>query len=161
MPVETLNKSTTITGAPEAPVEPVKAPAVPEVVAAIKKGLPDSYGPSFKGNFPEEMRRQMWPLCCGFSILSGFKSVNNLTNQELVDQIEYICTKPRPDFQIYAKENMRPAMTFLTLNGDQMQSKKIMNAIEKCGFKLIGTGRPRGGSQGLFLRDTSGTWKPS
>jgi len=121
--------------------------------------VPAQFGPSFKGDFPPEMRRQMWPLCCGMSILSGFKSVNNLTDEELVEQIEGICTTSRPDFQIFAAENMRPAMTWLTLNASQMASQKIMKAIKKCGFVLVGSGRPRGSEQGLFLRDTSKTWK--
>lgn len=122
---------------------------------------PKTFGPSLPGNFPEEMRRNMWPLCCGFSILSGFKNVANLTEDELVDQIEFCCTTPRPDFQIFASEEMRPKMTFLTLNSTQMGSMKVMKAIERCGFKKVGSGRPRFHEQGLFLRDTSGTWTPA
>jgi len=125
----------------------------------LKFAKPKSFGPSFPGNFPAEMRRQMWPLCCGMSILSGFKSVKTLTNEELVAQIEYTCTIPRPDFQIFTYEEMRPHMTFLTLNESQMQSAKIMESIKACGFVKIGEGKPRGGPQGLFLRDTSKTWK--
>ena len=126
---------------------------------AKERYRPDTFGPTFAGHFPPEMRRQMWPLCCGMSILSGFKDVAMLTEDELVQQIEYICTKPRPDFQIFAAEEMRPAMTWLTLADHQMASKKIMDAIEKCGFTLVGTGQPRGKPQGLFLRDTSKSWK--
>lgn len=126
---------------------------------AAVKTRPTTFGPSFKGDFPPEMRRQMWPLCCGFSIISGFKNVAKMTPEELVEQIEYTCTVPRPDFQIFGNEQMRPRMTFLTLNSSQMGSKKIMTAIEKCGFKLIGTGKPRASKQGLFLRDTSDTWE--
>ena len=101
----------------------------------------------------------MWPLCCGMSILSGFKSIATLTDEELVKQIEYTCTIPRPDLQIFAHEHMKPKMTWLTLNYDQMGSKKIMKAIKACGFVLVGTGKPRGMEQGLYLRDTSKTWK--
>lgn len=129
------------------------------MTAAKAKARPTEFGPSLKGHFPPEMRRQMWPLCCGMSILSGFKSVAVLTDQELVDQIEYTCTVPRPDFQIFAPEQMKPAMTWLTLNSSQMSSKKIMTAIEKCGFRLVGVGSPRGLEQGLYLRDTSHTFK--
>jgi hypothetical protein len=134
---------------------------LPETAAKVEEELyrPQAFGPTFQGHFPAEMRRQMWPLCCGMSILSGFKSVNTLTEQELVDQIVYICTKPRPDFQIFKEENMKPTMTWLTLNGDQMASKKIMRAIELAEFNLIGTGVPRYSKQGLFLRDTGKTWK--
>jgi hypothetical protein len=130
-----------------------------EKPAAKAKNRPTTFGPSFTGDFPPEMRRQMWPLCCGMSIISGFKSVAALTEDELVADIEYICTSPRPDFQIFAHEQMRPAMTWLTLNASQMGSQKIMNASKRTGFVLVGTGRPRGAKQGLFLRDTSGTWK--
>lgn len=126
---------------------------------AKNEKLPSVYGPTFKGNYPAEMRHQLWPLCCGASILSGFKSVNNLTDEELVNQITHAVDKATPDFQVFTNEGMMPRFTFLTLNEGQMQSKKIMAAIEKCGFKKIGEGRPRGGVQGFFLRDTSNSWK--
>jgi hypothetical protein len=126
-------------------------------VAAKKR--PTEFGPTFPGAFPPEMRRQLWPLCCGASIISGFKNVNQLTDEELIEQINFTVTTPRPDFQVFAGEQMKPALTFLTLNSTQMASKKIMTAIEKCGFKLIGTGTPRGSQQGFFLRDTSNSWK--
>ena len=127
-------------------------------MSAAKKDRPTSFGPTFPGDYPAEMRRQMWPLCCGASIISGFKTVNQLTDEELVEQIEYICTTPRPDFQIFAGEHMKPSLTFLTLNSSQMASPKIMAAIEKCGFIKIGEGKPRGSPQGFFLRDTGGTF---
>jgi hypothetical protein len=117
------------------------------------------FGPTFEGDYPAEMRRQLWPLCCGASIISGFKSVNTLTDEELVQQINHTIDGARPDFQVYARESMMPALTFLTLNDSQMGSKKIMTAIEKCGFVKIGEGRPRGSKQGFFLRDTSKSWK--
>ncbi len=123
------------------------------------KVRPEVFGPSFPGHFPAEMRVQLWPLCCGASIISGFKSVNELTDEELLADIIYTCTKPRPDFQVFGHEDMHPKMTFLTLNSAQMQSKKIMKAIEKAGFFKIGKGVPRGMPQGFFLRDTSKTWK--
>lgn len=109
-------------------------------------------------HFPAEMRRQLWPLCCGASIISGFKNTQTLTDEELVTQIEATCDTI-PDFQVYAGETIKPQFTFLTLNSGQMGSKKIMAAIEKTGFKKIGEGSPRGSAQGFFLRDTSGTWK--
>lgn len=124
-----------------------------------KPNTPAIFGPTFPGNYPEPMRRQMWPLCCGASIISGFKQVNTLTDDELVEQIE-ATMKSRPDFQIYAGETMNPALTFLTLNSGQMESKKIMAAIAKCGFKKIADAKPRGGTQGFFLKDTSKTWTP-
>jgi hypothetical protein len=137
--------------------EVMKKPQTEESEAKPKY-RPAEFGPTFKGNFPPEMRRQMWPLCCGMSILSGFKSVNEISEDELIEQIEYVCTKPRPDFQIFVHEQMKPAMTWLTLNADQMKSQKIMKCIDKCGFKMVGYAKPRGRPQGMFLRDTSGTW---
>lgn len=125
------------------------------------KDLPKAFGPTLKGNYPEEMRRQLWPLCCGASILSGFKNVATMTDEELDASIKNACEVARPDFQVFEYENMMPKFTFLTLNEGQMGSKKIMSAIERAGFFKIGEGRPRGGRQGFFLRDTSSTWTPT
>lgn len=122
---------------------------------------------TFPGSFPQEMRRQLWPLCCGASILSGFKQVNVLTDDQLVKQIEKLCTPvgPVPDFQVFQGEAITPKFTFLTLNDVQAQSKKITDAIAKAGFFLIGTGRPRSYLQYFYLRDDSaegkGTWEPT
>jgi len=111
-------------------------------------------------SYPAEMRRQLWPLCCGASIISGFKNVNQLTDEELVADIE-ASVKMVPDMQVFGGEQINPRFTFLTLNSGQMGSPKIMKAIEKAGFFLIGTGAPRGSKQGFFLRDDSdGTWTP-
>lgn len=129
----------------------------------MTKKFPAAFGPSFKGNYPEEMRRQLWPLCCGASILSGFKNVAQLDEDELVKDIQTLLAAdgPVPDAQVYAHETMRPKFTFLTLNSGQMQSAKIMSAIEKAGFVKIGEGKPRGNPQGFFLHDSSKTWTPA
>lgn len=113
---------------------------------------------TFKGSFPEEMRRQLWPLCCGASIISGFKNTQTLTDEELVEQIEKQ-VKAVPDFQVYDGEQINPNLTYLTLNSSQMESKKIMTAIGKCGFVQFATAAPRGSTQGFFVRDDSKTWK--
>lgn len=128
-----------------------------------KTKFPAAFGPSYPGNYPAEMRRQLWPLCCGASILSGFKSVNKLTDKELLADILAIVAKdgPVPDHQVFLDEIMRPALTFLTLNSGQMKSPKIMKAIEAAGFVSIGTAKPRGFIQGFFVRDTSNSWEPS
>lgn len=126
-----------------------------------KKALPTKFGPTFTGSYPEEMRRQLWPLCCGAAILSGFKNVANLTEDELDAQIKNAVAEAIPDFQVYQHETMKPAFTFLTLNSGQMSSPKIMKAIQRAGFFQVGSGKPRGGTQGFFLRDTSGTWTPT
>jgi len=132
--------------------------AVPPIKKA--KALPTKFGPTFKGqDFPPEMRRQLWPLCCGASILSGFKNVAMLTDEELVSQITHTIDKAIPDFQVFSHETMTPKVTFLTLNYDQMNSKKIMGAIAKCGFVKIGEAKPRGNPQGFFIRDASKTWQ--
>lgn len=125
------------------------------------KDLPKAFGPTFKGNYPEEMRRQLWPLCCGASILSGFKNVATMTDEELDASIKNACEVARPDFQVFEYENMMPKFTFLTLNSAQMSSNRIMSAIKRAGFFEIGRGRPRGSEQGFFLRDTSNSWKPT
>ncbi len=52
---------------------------------------------------------------------------------------------------------MQPKLTMLTLNSGQMASPKIMQAVEKCGFKLVFTAKPRGSKQGFFVRDDSKT----
>lgn len=119
---------------------------------------------TFPGSYPSEMRRQLWALCCGASIISGFKSVNQLSEEELIADINASVAMV-PDMQVFAGEGINPKFTFLTLNSGQMGSAKIMSCIEKAGFFLIGTGTPRGSQQGFFLRDDSGdakgTWKPT
>lgn len=122
-----------------------------------------TWGMTFPGSFPESMRRMVWPLCCGFSILSGFKSANFLSEEELLLDIETCCSingkkSPRLDFQVFGGEMMDPNITFLTLNSSQMASEKIMKAIGKAGFVRIGIGRPRGSDQGLFMLDRNGTF---
>lgn len=121
------------------------------------KAITQTFGQS---SYPADMRRQLWPLCCGASIISGFKSVNTLSEDELIADIE-ASVKMVPDMQVFGGETLNPKFTFLTLNSGQMGSKKIMDCIEKAGFFLIGVGAPRGGKQGFFLRDdTNGTWTP-
>ena len=113
---------------------------------------------TFPGHYPSEMRRQLWPLCCGASIISGFKDVGLMTEAQLVDAIEDTLDAV-PDFQVFAGETIVPKLTFLTLNAGQMGSKKIMQAIEKAGFFKIGEASPRHTLQGFFVRDDSKTWK--
>lgn len=109
-------------------------------------------------SFPEAMRRQLWPLCCGASILSGFKNVAMIDEDKLVEQIVDTIDNYIPDFQVYGGEQISPKLTFLTLNHGQMQSKKIMDAIAKAGFVKIGEAKPRGAPQGFFIRDLSKSW---
>lgn len=127
----------------------------------VKKKFPDKFGPTVKGHYPDDMRRQLWPLCCGASILSGFKKVNVLSDEELIADINTVLspTGPVPDLQVFGHETMKPKLTFLTLNQGQMASKKIMDAIKKCGFVKIGEASPRAAPQGFFVHDTSKTWK--
>ncbi len=113
---------------------------------------------TFPGGFPEPMRRQLWPLCCGAAILSGFKDIAGLSEEELDKRISAVFDE-LPDFQVYAGEQMNPRLTFLTLNSGQVSSKKIMGAVTRAGFVLIGTGAPRGSTQSFFVRDTSKSWK--
>ncbi len=124
---------------------------------AVKK-IEQTFG---NKSYPPEMRRQLWPLCCGAAIISGFKAANLLTEDELVSDIN-ACCEMVPDMQVFGGEQLNPKFTFLTLNSGQMGSEKIMSALDKAGFFLIGTGKPRGGQQGFFLRDdTNNTWCPT
>lgn len=120
--------------------------------------VPAQFGPSYPGNYPEEMRRQLWPLCCGASILSGFKAAHNSTTEELVEQIEKVIAAV-PDHQVYSMESMKPHLTFLTLNSAQVASKKIMDAVAKAGFVKFADAKPRGSVQSFFVRDTSKSFK--
>lgn len=124
---------------------------------AVEK-IKQTFGTS---SYPANMRRQLWALCCGASIISGFKQVNQLTDEELVEDIE-ACINMVPDMQVFGGEQLNPKFTFATLNSGQMGSPKLMSAMEKAGFFMIGTGTPRGGKQGFFLRDdTNGSWVPT
>lgn len=116
------------------------------------------FGPSYQGDFPEEMRRQLWPLCCGASIISGFKNVHMMSDEELVKSITDTIDNSIADHQVYAHEQMNPKLTFLTLNNGQMGSKKLMDAIKKAGFVQFAVAKPRGNNQGFFVRDTSDTF---
>lgn len=110
-------------------------------------------------SYPDEMRTQNWPLCCGAKIISGFKHVGNETVEELITKINAICDEFTPDHQIFAGETINPKLTFLTLNSGQVGSKKIMDAVTAAGFKLFGTGSPRGSTQSFFYRDKSESFK--
>lgn len=101
----------------------------------------------------------MWPLCCGASILSGLKHAGNLTEEEMVAEIDFVINKTTPDFQIFRGEQIKPPLTFLTLNSGQMNSKKIMDCVKKAGFIKFAEGKPRGAPQGFFVQDTSKTFK--
>ena len=114
------------------------------------------FGPSFPGDYPTEMRTQLWPLCCGARIISGFKHVASKSVEEIVEEIE-ATMKSVPDFQVFQYEQMQPKLTMMTLNAGQMGSKKIMEAVEKAGFKLVFTAKPRGSKQGFFVRDETKT----
>lgn len=110
-------------------------------------------------SYPAEMRRQLWPLCCGASILSGFKDVQKLTPEQLVNQINHTITDMVPDLQVFGYEQIKPNLTFLTLNRSQMDSTKIMDAIAKSGFVKFAEGKPYGSPQGFFIRDTTHTFE--
>lgn len=118
------------------------------------------FGPTFpNANFPAEMRRQLWPLCCGASIISGFKDVHKLSEDELVNQINETVNNAVPDFQVFASEEIMPKLTFMTLNKEQMDSAKIRSAVEKAGFVKFAECQPRGRPQGFYMRDESKTFK--
>jgi hypothetical protein len=112
---------------------------------------------TFSGSFPPDMRRQLWPLCCGASIISGFKHAGRVTEDELLKEIENQL-KQVPDFQVFQGEQLNPRLTFLTLNESQTKDTKLMSAVTKAGFKKFADGRPRGSLQSFFFRDDSNTF---
>jgi hypothetical protein len=109
-------------------------------------------------NYPSEMRRQLWPLCCGASIISGFKTAHTLDEDELVKQINSTIDDFVPDLQVFSNETICPKLIYLTLNSTQMASPKIMNAIKRVGFVQFAVARPRGSDQGFFVFDKSKTF---
>lgn len=124
----------------------------------MAKEFPKYVGNS--GSYPDDMRRQLWPLCCGASIISGFKDVHKFDDvEELTKAIESTINDYLPDLQVFNGEKMMPKLTFLTLNSAQMGSKKIMDAITAAGFVKFATANPRGSAQGFFVHDTSGSFK--
>jgi hypothetical protein len=123
-----------------------------------KAEVPAKFGPSYPGHYPDEMRTQLWPLCCGARIISGFKNVHMLSEEDLLEQINGVLNTSIPDHQVFSYETMKPKLTFLTLNSAQMGSKKIMDVIAKAGFVRLGTAKPRGGPQGFFIRDESNSF---
>lgn len=125
---------------------------------AKKAVVPAKFGPTYPGNYPEEMRTQLWPLCCGARIISGFKAAHMSTLEELVEQMEAVI-EAVPDHQVYSHENMKPRLVFLTLNNKQTESKKIMDAVAKVGFKLFAEAQPRGSKQSFFVLDQSNSFK--
>ena len=127
-------------------------------MAQAKKVTPTKFGPAYPGDYPSEMRTQLWPLCCGARIISGFKHAAMSSVDDLVSEIEAVL-KAVPDHQVFQHEQMQPKLTFLTLNQSQTGSPKIMTAVEKAGFVKIGTASPRGSTQSFFIRDDSKSWK--
>lgn len=109
--------------------------------------------------YPEDMRTNLWPLCCGAAILSGFKNVGNKTDEELRAAIMEQVTNSIPDNQVYAGEQIRPGTLFVTLNGGQMGSPKIVKALTDCGFVQFAQGTDRNAQQGFFVRTANGNFK--
>lgn len=135
----------------------LEAPAKAAKKAPFK--APTQFGDNSE-SYPSEMRTQLWPLCCGARIISGFKDAAKYSVDELVERINAIIDNSIPDHQVFSGEQMMPKLIFLTLNSGQLGSPKIMAAIEKCGFKLFATAKPRGGKQGFFVKDLSNSWTP-
>lgn len=125
------------------------------------------FGPSIKalddpnigGAYPAEMRTQLWPLCCGAKIISGFKDAHNLTDEELIQKIEDVRDTMVPDMQVYRGEQLRPVLCFLTLNSHQLASPKIMGAVTKTGFQRFATSQSMSGEQGWFVYDGRGAFQ--
>lgn len=120
--------------------------------------LVDAADPNLGGAYPAEMRTQLWPLCCGAKIISGFKSVGNYTDDELVTKIKEVLNWT-PDMQVFRGEGLRPVLCFLTLNSGQLASPKIIEALEKVGFQRFATSMSMSGPQGWFVFDARGEFK--
>lgn len=123
-----------------------------------KTETPEKFGPTYPNNYPTEMRTQLWPLCCGARIISGFKNVATLTEDELDTKIQEVISAV-PDHQVYGHETMKPKLVFLTLNYGQMTSKKLVKAVERAGFKKFAEASPRGAPQGFYILDQSNSFK--
>lgn len=118
-----------------------------------------TFGPTVTEPYPAEMRTQLWPLCCGAAIISGFKDVGPLSEKDLLAKINSVADESIPDHQVYKGEQMRPKLLFLTLNASQMGSKKIADAVKEAGFVQFAVAAPRGSSQGFYVRDKSESFK--
>lgn len=90
-------------------------------------------GKKASASFPDDMRRQLLPLCCGASFLSGFKKTQQQTVQQIVEEIKENLAAV-PDFQVYASEHMNPQLCFTILNASQSASPKIIEALQTAGF---------------------------
>ncbi len=110
-------------------------------------------------SYPAEMRTQLWPLCCGMSIISGFKDAHTKTEEQILKQIKECVDEYTPDHQVYAGEVIKPKLIWLTLNAGQMGSAKIMGTIKKAGFVQLAVAKPRGSDQGIFILDKSNSFK--
>lgn len=138
---------------------PSKAKVAKAPAKADKPKAPKVFGPSYPGSYPSEMRTQLWPLCCGARIISGFKDAANYSHEELVSKINSIIDESVPDHQVFGGEQMMPKLVFLTLNSSQTASKKIMAAVNEAGFVKFGEGKPRGHVQSFFIKDMSNSFK--
>jgi len=107
--------------------------------------------------YPEEMRLNLWPLCCGASILSGFKHVPGIDDDELHKQLDAVLESV-PYNQVYKNEQMRPQVQFVVLNATQMGSPRIVKAVTDRGFRAIAT-FARTGKITLFVRDLNNSFK--
>jgi hypothetical protein len=80
--------------------------------------------------YPEEMRNQLWPLCCGAAIVSGFKGAP--TGEALDAALAAI-----PYNQVYSGETRKPQLVFICLNHDQAKSPSISKLLSDRGFVLF------------------------
>lgn len=126
------------------------------------------HGPSLrcmygKGlSFPVETRTQLWPLCCGATILSGLESpdVTLLSPDALTELIRSNLEDYIPDFQVVAHMKQGcSAVVWLTLNKTQMSSAKLVNAVKANGFVPVAWNMSMGGGITYFVRDLGGNFK--
>lgn len=88
--------------------------------------------------YPAELRAQLYPLCCGFTVISGFKDAGSKTEAGLTEELQTVMKKV-PYNQVYTGEKMMPKTFSLVLNTSQMGSPKIVNAVRAAGFMPVAT----------------------
>jgi len=109
-------------------------------------------------SYPSDMRVQLWPLCCGATILSGFKDTSTLTPEALVQQIKDTM-QAIPDHQVFAGETITPKTIWVVLNGSQCKSPKITGALETVGFREVAECMLNSGIGKFYVYDGTKTFK--
>lgn len=109
--------------------------------------------------YPEDMRTQLWPLCCGAKTLSGFKQAHKYTDAAAMAKAITEALAVTPDLQVFVGESINPQTCFVTINGQQSASPKITEALKLAGFLQFAKGTTRNHGQTFWVRDTAGAFE--